>query len=61
MDQIAEIKGEIERLRSRLVDFGMKCGDLHQEEVVYLSQKLDELIISYYRLTMTKDLDAKIA
>ncbi|MCZ8516280.1 aspartyl-phosphate phosphatase Spo0E family protein [Paenibacillus filicis] len=49
MDHIAKIKGEIERLRSHLVDFGMKCGDLHQEEVVHLSQKLDELIISYYR------------
>jgi Spo0E like sporulation regulatory protein len=61
MDQIANIKGEIERLRSRLVDFGMQCGDLLQEEVVHLSQKLDELIISYYRLTMTKNWDAKIA
>ncbi|MCZ8516155.1 aspartyl-phosphate phosphatase Spo0E family protein [Paenibacillus filicis] len=60
MDEIEKINGEIETLRSRLVDFGMKCGDLHQEEVVYLNQKLDELIISSYRLTMTKDLDAKI-
>jgi hypothetical protein len=55
MDKIANIKQEIERLRTYLVDYAMQSDDLHQEDVLHLSCRLDELIIRYYRLTMTKE------
>jgi len=55
MDEITDIMQEIERLRSKLVDFTMQAGDFKQEDVLHLSRKLDELIITYYRLLTNKE------
>jgi 3',5'-cyclic AMP phosphodiesterase CpdA len=50
MDEIADIMQQIERLRAKLVDFTIQTGDFLQEGVLLLSRRLDELIVSYYRL-----------
>jgi Ni,Fe-hydrogenase III large subunit len=55
MDEITEITQEIERLRSKLVDFTIKVGDFMQEGVLHLSCRLDELIVTYYRLITNKE------
>jgi hypothetical protein len=60
-DEIEKIKGEIETLRLNLVHFAAHSGDLLQEDVLYLSRQLDELIIRYYRLMKVKESGAKIA
>jgi hypothetical protein len=62
MDKITEIMQEIERIRSKLVDFAIQSGDFMQEGVLHLSHRLDELIIAYYRLISNKESsDFKIA
>jgi 3',5'-cyclic AMP phosphodiesterase CpdA len=58
MDEIADIMQQIERLRSKLVDFTIQTGDFMQEGVLHLSRRLDELIVSYYRLITNKELSA---
>jgi 3',5'-cyclic AMP phosphodiesterase CpdA len=62
MDEIADIMQQIERLRSKLVDFTIQTGDFMQEGVLHLSRRLDELIIRYYALITNKESsDFKIA
>jgi Ni,Fe-hydrogenase III large subunit len=58
MDEIVVIMQEIERLRSKLVDFTMTVNDFMQEGVLHLSRRLDELIITYYGLIMNKPLNS---
>jgi hypothetical protein len=62
MEKITDIVQEIESLRSKLVDFTIQSGDFRQERVLHLSHRLDELIITYYRLILNKESsDFKIA
>jgi Ni,Fe-hydrogenase III large subunit len=62
MDEIADIMQQIERLRSKLVDFTIQTGDFMHEGVLHHSRRLDELIIKYYGLMTHKEsTDVKIA
>ncbi|QGQ94199.1 aspartyl-phosphate phosphatase Spo0E family protein [Paenibacillus psychroresistens] len=63
MDEITNILQEIERLRSKLVEYTIKAGDFIQEGVLHLSRRLDELITAYYRLITNnkKSSDLQIA
>jgi hypothetical protein len=49
MNEVMKIEQEIEILREKLVDLGMEKG-LQNQQVIIISQKLDELINKYYRL-----------
>jgi hypothetical protein len=55
MDEITKIMVEIERVRSKLVNFTNQSGDFKHEGVLNLSRRLDDLIVTYYRLTAHKE------
>jgi hypothetical protein len=54
MDEITNILLEIERVRSKLVEYTIQAGDFIQEGVLHLSRKLDDLITAYYSLMLNK-------
>jgi hypothetical protein len=55
MDEITNILLEIERVRSKLVEYTIQAGDFIQEGVLHLSRNLDDLITTYYRLITNKE------
>lgn len=62
MDEITDIMQEIERLRSKLVNYTIQSGDFMHEGVLNLSHRLDVLISKYYRVLANKESsDIKIA
>jgi hypothetical protein len=62
MDEITNILQEIERVRSKLVEYTIQAGDFIEEGVLHLSCKLDDLITAYYSLMLNnKSSDLQIA
>lgn len=55
MEEVTKMMLEIEKLRSKLVNYTNHSGDFMNPGVLELSQTLDELINKYYRLIMKKE------